>query len=287
MNISASAEPRRVLEFFEEICAIPHGSCNTKSISDYCVRFAKERGLRVRQDEANNVIIVKEASCGYEDAPTVMLQGHLDMVCEKTPDSDFDFEKDGIRLALDGDWLHAENTTLGADNGVAVAMALAFLDDTTLPHPRLEVLLTTDEEIGLDGAKALDMSDLKGRKLINIDSEEEGFITVSCAGGARVQCSLDVTRQTLSGTAIELTITGLLGGHSGVDIDKGRASSNHLMGRLLHTLRTAYDLHLLSLNGGTNDNVIASTTTAQIVVSTADTQGILNAVCAMEKAYQK
>ena len=183
MNLTQDIEPKNVLQAFEALCAIPHGSGNTKAISDYCLHYALERGYEARQDDANNVVIVKPAAPGYEDAPTVILQGHIDMVCEKAPGIDHDFKKDPIRIAVDGDWLHAEGTTLGADDGIAAAVCLAILDDPALSHPRLEMILTSDEEVGLDGAEALDMSGLKGRRLINIDSEEEGTITVTPENG--------------------------------------------------------------------------------------------------------
>ena len=165
-----NVQPVKVMSFFEKICSIPHGSGNTKAISDYCVNFAESRGFWVRQDEMNNVVIVKEASEGYEQAPTLMIQGHLDMVCEKNGDVDFDFEKEGLRLQTKGDFVYAEGTTLGGDDGIAVACALAILDDDTIKHPRLEVIFTTEEEVGMEGALALDMSDLRGEYLINIDS---------------------------------------------------------------------------------------------------------------------
>jgi len=267
MGIMAGYEPEKVLEFFEQICAVPHGSGNTKGISDFCVEFAKQRGLEYFQDETNNVVIIKEATKGYENADTVILQGHIDMVCEKTPDSDFDFLKDGLKLRFDGEWLSAENTTLGGDNGIAVAMAMAILDDNTLEHPRLEVIFTSDEEVGLDGANGLDMTKLKGRKLINMDSEEEGIITVSCAGGARANLSLKVSRKKVEGAVFNIAVGGLLGGHSGVDIHLGRASANRLIGRVLNEIKKNMPVSLVKIKGGSFDNVIASTAEAQVVVS--------------------
>ena len=185
MAVLENLEPKRVFRFFEEMSAIPHGSFNTKAVSDWCVAFAQERGLEYYQDETNNVIIIKEASAGYESAEPVIIQGHLDMVCEKAVDCAKDMAKEGLDLAVDGDWVYAKGTTLGGDDGIAVAMALAALDDESLPHPRLEVILTTEEEVGMEGAAALDVTPIRGRKLINIDSEEEGIFTVSCAGGVR------------------------------------------------------------------------------------------------------
>ena len=179
MKVCEHLQPQKVFSYFEEICQIPHGSRNTKEISDYCVAFAKSQGLKYIQDESNNVIIFKDGSKGYENAEPVIIQGHLDMVCEKESDVEIDFQKDGLKLSVDGDFLFAEGTTLGGDDGIAVAYALALLADDSLEHPPLEVVLTVDEEIGLLGAEAIDLSMLKGRRLLNIDSEEEGIFLTS------------------------------------------------------------------------------------------------------------
>lgn len=249
-------KPEKVMHYFEEICKIPHGSGNVEAISDYCVAFAKDRGLRVRQDELMNVVIVKEASKGYEDAPTVILQGHLDMVCEKNADVDFDFENEGLRLGVLGDYIYAEGTTLGGDDGIAVAMGLAILDDNTLKHPRLEVIFTTEEEVGMDGAQFLDTSDLQGKYMINMDSEEEGSILTSCAGGMRSDLSFSVAFTAAEGIYTKVMIKGLLGGHSGAEIHKMRANANVLMGRVLFDLMQQVDFSVISLNGGMKDNAI-------------------------------
>ena len=213
-------KPEKVMHYFEEICKIPHGSGNMEAISDYCVAFAKDRGLKVRQDELMNVVIVKDATAGYEDAPTVILQGHLDMVCEKNADTEFDFEKDSLKLRVDGDYISAEGTTLGGDDGIAVAMGLAILDDDSLKHPRLEVIFTTEEETGMDGVQFLDTSDLQGRYMINLDSEDEGNILTSCAGGKRSDLSFTAVFVENEGIYTKLNIKGLLGGHSGAEIHK-------------------------------------------------------------------
>lgn len=188
MGVLSGLEPKRVFEIFEELCAIPHGSTHTKAISDWCVEFGKKLGLEWYQDAANNVILIAPATAGYEDAPAVILQGHLDMVCEKEPDCAKDMDAEGLDLFVDGDVIGAKGTTLGSDDGIAVAMALAALEDETLSHPRLEAVLTTEEEIGMLGAAALDVSPLRGRTMLNIDSEVEGVFTVGCAGGSRVSC---------------------------------------------------------------------------------------------------
>ena len=199
MGVLSDLEPKRVFEIFEELCAIPHGSTHTKAISDWCVEFGKKLGLEWYQDAANNVILIAPATAGYEDAPAVILQGHLDMVCEKAPDCGKDMTREGLDLAIDGDFVYAKGTTLGGDDGIAVAMALALLDAKDLPHPPIEAVFTVDEEIGLLGAAALDVSHLRGRRLINIDSEEEGVFTVGCAGGATARCVLPVTRTACAG----------------------------------------------------------------------------------------
>lgn len=264
-KVLTGLEPRGLFNWFEAISAIPHGSGNVTAIGDFCVKFAQERGLRYRRDEAGNIIIWKGASPGREDHPPVIIQGHLDMVCEKEPGSDFDFTKDGLRLAVEGDRIYAEGTTLGGDDGYAVACALAVLDDETLIHPPLEILLTSDEEIGLLGAAALDPSDLKGRMLLNLDSEEEGILTVSCAGGATANIKVPVQTEPAEGNSYQLTLTGLAGGHSGSEIHKGGGNANKLLADALAVLDCAAPLRLVSLTGGAKDNAIPRTATACFV----------------------
>ena len=268
MAVLSGLEPKAVFEYFEKLCAVPHGSGNTKQISDLCVGFAKELGLRWRQDEANNVVIWKDASPGCEDAPAVILQGHIDMVCVKTEDCAKDMAREGLDLRTDGEWVWAERTSLGGDNGIAVAMILAILADGRLPHPPLEAVFTVDEEVGLEGAFALDCSDLKGRKLVNLDSEEEGVFTVSCAGGVRVDCFLPGVKAPLNGEAgYEISLEGLLGGHSGAEIHKGRASANQVMGRVLYSaMERIPGLRLADIRGGKFDNVICSRNHARAAV---------------------
>jgi len=267
MGVLSELQPKKVFEFFEQLCAIPHGSGNTKQISDFCVAFAAERGLKYYQDDLNNVVIFKDASKGCEHAEPVILQGHLDMVCKKEDASDFDFNSDGLRLIIDGDWLTADGTTLGGDDGAAIAIALAVLDSDDLIHPAIEAVFTVDEETGMEGAAGLDTSILRAKRMINIDSEDEGVLTVSCAGGCRVNCVLPVTREDNNLCQYRITISGLLGGHSGIEIDRGRASSNQLMGRLLHAASKSVSLAIVDLFGGTLDNVIPSLTTADIAIN--------------------
>ncbi len=253
MRVLENLNPQRVFHYFEQLCSIPHGSGNTAAISDYCESFAKERGLFCLRDEIGNIIIKKPAAAGYESSPAVILQGHLDMVCEKNADCAKDMGKEGISVMHDGEWVFADGTTLGADNGIAVAMVLAILEDKTASHPEIEALFTVDEETGMFGAIALDASNLKGKMLINIDSEDEGVLTVSCAGGARTGFSFDLDREKNENPAYKIEISGLKGGHSGVEIDKGGINADILMGKLLSEL---CDVRLCSISGGLKDNAI-------------------------------
>ncbi len=252
MRVLENIEPKKVFWYFEELCSVPHGSGDTKRISDYCVEFAKSHGFDFSQDEHNNVVIRKPASKGFEDRPTVILQGHLDMVCEKDADVDFDFSADGLNLMIDGDFVTAKGTTLGGDDGIAVAMALAILDDKNAKHPALEVLFTTDEETGMYGADGLDPSLLTGKILINADSEDEGVLTVGCAGGARAEIALPIDF-TEEKETVKITVSGLIGGHSGVEIHKNRYNANKILAELLSGLP---HFNLADIRGGAKDNVI-------------------------------
>lgn len=260
-------EPREVFDFFQKIASIPHGSFNTKELSDYLVDFAKERNLEYYQDEVGNVIISKPATAGYEDSDPVMIQGHIDMVCEQTPDSKIDMTKDGLELYIDGDMLRAKDTTLGGDDGIAVAMALAILDKDCYKHPKLDCVFTVDEEVGLIGAAAIDVSKIEARKMINIDSEEEGVITVSCAGGVSATAIIPINREEKEGLIYKIGIDGLLGGHSGIEIGKEHGNANILMGRVLYELANKVDYKLIEVNGGNKDNAICKKTDAKIVIS--------------------
>ncbi len=268
MGVLSGLEPREVFDYFEQLCAVPHGSGNTAAASDLCVAFAQAHGLRCRREACGNVVIWKKASPGCEGAAPVILQGHLDMVCAKTDDCPKDMAKEGLDLRTDGTWVWADKTSLGGDDGIAVAMILAILADDTLVHPPLEAVFTVEEETGMDGAAALDVSDLKGRKLLNLDSEIEGVFTVSCAGGMRSDCLLPAAMTAATGmTGFTLTVAGLQGGHSGADIHRGRGSANQLMGRVLYgALEAVPGLRLASLNGGQFDNVICSRCTAAVAV---------------------
>ena len=266
MMLSEELYPQRVFYYFEQIAAIPHGSRNTKAISDFLVNFAKEHNLVWYQDENNNVVIVKEASAGYEAADPIIIQGHMDMVCEKEKGVDIDFEKDGLKLYIDGDFLKAEGTTLGGDDGIAVAYALALLDSQEIAHPKLEVVITVDEEIGMLGADAIDLSMLTGHTMLNIDSDVEGSFLTGCAGGMAVNVTLPIKRVMQSGEKVALTITGLEGGHSGSEIDKEHGNANILMGRLLRALFEETPFGIISLAGGLKDNAIPRECVTELLV---------------------
>ena len=288
MRVCEQLKPKKVFEYFEDLCKIPHGSGNTKEISDYCVSFAQSHGLKYIQDEDNNVIIFKDGSKGYENAEPVIIQGHLDMVCEKESGVEIDFEKDGLKLYVDGDFLKAEGTTLGGDDGIAVAYALSILDDDSLEHPPLEIVLTVDEEIGLLGAESVDLSMLKGKKLLNIDSEEEGIFLTSCAGGLGAACELPVTRTEQEGVCYEIKVTGLQGGHSGAEIHKERGNAIVLMGRVLQTLNTVIPLVIEHLEGGLKDNAIPRETTAVIMLdSQSQEQELYSQIEELEQNLKK
>lgn len=260
-------KPEKLFHFFEDISAIPRGSANEKAISDYLVAFAEERNLWYHRDALFNVIIKKPASAGAKEKPAVMLQGHTDMVCEKLVGVAHDFTTDPLDLIIKDGVLSANGTTLGGDNGAAVACMLAILDDDTLTHPALECVFTTQEEIGLNGAEALDKSLLSARTMINLDSEDEGVATVSCAGGLRFALTRPITRSKKEGMLLHLEATGLLGGHSGTDINKEHQNANLLMARMINHLFHNTDALLVDFNGGTKDNAIPRETSATLFYS--------------------
>lgn len=267
MNVLSGLEPREVFRYFEEICQIPHGSGNTKAISDYLKEFAIAHQLHYRQDEYQNVIIWKAATPGYESCPTVMLQGHMDMVCEKEEDCGKNMETEGLDLFVDRDVIGAHGTTLGGDDGIAVAMMLAVLDQDDICHGPLECVFTVDEEVGLKGALGLDTSDLKAVYMINIDSEKDKVLTVSCAGSIRVFFKFPLQREQFEGKALTISIDGLQGGHSGEEIHLGRANANVLLGRLLYEISRVTDLRIAEIKGGTKENAIPRSAGARILVA--------------------
>lgn len=279
MSVLEGRQPEKVFYYFEELAAIPHGSYHTKAISDYCVEFAKKRELEVYQDAYNNVIIIKEATAGYEDAEPMMIQGHLDMVCEKESDCEIDFETEGLRLYTDGDFLRAKGTTLGGDDGIAIAYALAILDSTDIAHPRLECIFTVDEEVGMLGAEKIDLSMLKGHRMLNIDSDVEGSFTVGCAGGVTAECRLPVSYEEAEGISYTIKLSGLQGGHSGAEIDKGRANAIVEIGRVLKRIEDSAEIGIVSLNGGLKDNAIPREVLSEVLVA-ADQTAAFEAVIA-------
>lgn len=287
MGVLSNLEPQKVFYYFEEITKIPHGSGNVEQISNYLADFARERGLFYIQDELKNIVIVKEASAGYEGEPPVILQGHMDMVAVKRPDCDIDMKKEGLRAAVRGDEIYAEGTSLGGDDGIAVAYSLALLDDDTLRHPRLEVILTVDEEVGMDGARGIDLSMLTGSRMINLDSEEEGIFLTSCAGGARVKCNLPLHTVRRDGQAVEVTLGGLQGGHSGAEIHKERGNANCLLGRVLYRLTEKIPVCLCELDGGLADNAIPREASALLMVDEKDWAEFGNILKTVETELQE
>ena len=261
----AGLQPANVFGYFEKICSIPHGSRNTALIADYLEAFAKEHEITYIRDEHNNVIFFQEGTCGMENHAPVIIQGHSDMVCEKDADCPIDMAVEGLDLAHDGNYVFAKGTTLGGDDGIAIAYALAILADKSIPHPPLEVVIPGDEEIGMLGAAEIDLSMLKGRTLLNIDSEEEGIFTVSCAGGCRATLTLDVERRAVYGPCIRLNVDGLQGGHSGVEIHKNRANANKVMGEFMSRIQKLMPLCLTSFSGGSKDNAITRSCQATLV----------------------
>ncbi|MBD5534009.1 MAG: aminoacyl-histidine dipeptidase [Lachnospiraceae bacterium] len=287
MGVLTGLYPQRVFDYFEELTRIPRGSGNEKAVSDYLVSFAKEHDLFYVQDTANNVIIIKEASAGYETEEPIIMQGHMDMVAVKDADCPLSLEHDALALAVEGDTIYAKGTSLGGDDGIALAYALAILEDETLCHPRLEAVFTTDEEVGMNGAAAIDLSVLKGRRLLNIDSEEEGILTVGCAGGVRVHSVIPVKRERRRGILARVHIHGLQGGHSGAEIHKQRGNANCLMGRFLLELIRRMPYAIVSLSGGTKDNAIPIEAAAELVIAVKEKETLLSAAEEYERILQK
>lgn len=279
MNILQSLEPKKVFEYFEAISNIPRGSGNEKGISDYLLNFGKSLGLESIQDKALNVIIKKPGTKGYENAPTVIIQGHMDMVCEKNNGVEHDFEKDPLKLRIVDDYIYATDTTLGADNGIAVAYAMAILASNDIPHPPIEVLITTDEETGMSGAMAINKEHIDGKILINLDNEEEGYLLVSCAGGIRSTATLNIEKQDIKDKKlIKINISGLKGGHSGMDIIKERGNSNKILGRVLKGLSKEVEFNIVKLNGGSKNNAIPREAEAVITINSSDEKTVIDVI---------
>lgn len=286
-NISQAT---RVLDIFKDMSQIPRESGNEKAVSDYIVNFAKQLGLEVVQDDVWNVIVKKAATPGYENRPTVIMQGHIDMVCVKDLNSNHDFAKDPIANIIEGEWMHADHTTLGADNGMGCAMILAILEDKKQPHGPIQALFTTNEETGMDGAFALKEGDVSGDYLLNLDTEVEHEFTVSCAGGCHVNVSIPLLRENnLPGynAALSISVQGLQGGHSGIEIIEQRANANQILARVLYDLEKQYSLNLASFQGGIKHNAIPSKAVATITVRPEDVPAIKTLLAFYEKQYQQ
>lgn len=279
--ITAGLKPEKVFRYFEQLSQIPRGSHNEKEVSDFLYHFGQSLGLDCIQDDIMNVIIKKPGTAGYENAPTVILQGHMDMVCEKNADTVHDFTTDPLKLFIDGDLLKADGTTLGADNGIAVAYAMALLDANDIKHPPLEVIITVEEETGMGGVIGFKKENVTGKIMINIDSEEEGVFFASCAGGVRANIHLPVERKAFEGTAYEIMIKDLKGGHSGLNIKDGRGNAIKLLGRLLNELEMPYDL--IEIFGGSKPNAIPREATAVIACTSFD--ALKSQIEALENKY--
>lgn len=265
MAVLEGLEPERVFYYFEEISKIPRGSYHEKAISDYLVEFAKRRDLTVYQDDLYNVVMLVPASEGYEKEEPIILQGHMDMVCEKKEGTDINMEQDGITLMHDDRYIYAKDTTLGGDDGIAVAYMLAIAENDDIPHPPLEMIITVSEEVGMEGANSIDLSMLKGHRMLNLDSEEEGIFLSSCAGGLSTHSKIPVSFQMSEPLKwYELSVSGLLGGHSGCEIHKGRANANRLLGRVLFELEKEITFYVAGMEGGRKDNVIPFSAVALI-----------------------
>ena len=279
MNILQNLEPKKVFEYFEAISNIPRGSGNEKEISDYLLNFGKSLGFESIQDKALNVIIKKPGTKGYENAPTVIIQGHMDMVCEKNNGVEHDFEKDPLKLRIVDDYIYATDTTLGADNGIAVAYAMAILASNDIPHPPIEVLITTDEETGMSGAMAINKDHIDGKILINLDNEEEGYLLVSCAGGIRSTATLNIEKQDVKDKkVVKISISGLKGGHSGMDIIKERGNSNKILGRVLKGLSREVNFNIVNLNGGSKNNAIPREAEAVITINSSYENTVIDVI---------
>ena len=270
MSDVSKLAPQEVFRYFKEISDVPRSSSHNEKISAYLVNFAKEHELEYYQDESGNVIIWKDGTPGYENSDMVMIQGHMDIVAEKTEDSTHDFQNDPLELIVDGDTLTANKTTLGADDGAAIAMGLALLDSTDIPHPPLEFIATVDEEIGMLGAYALDGSKIRSRKVINIDSEEEGIITVGCAGAVDIFTSFPADKKLVNGVKYKYVVDGLLAGHSGLDIHQERANAGQIVARLFLDAREKAELNIVSINGGRATNVILGKVEGEVIVAASD-----------------
>lgn len=283
-KVLTNLEPQNVFKHFEALTQIPRESGNEQAVSDYVVKFAKKLGLEVIQEQSLNVIITKPATKGYENRKTVIIQGHLDIVCVKEDGYEFDFSKDPIPIVIDGDWIKTKGTTLGGDNGIALAMAMAILEDKDIEHPEIKVLLTVEEETGMTGVHELNPDNISGDILINLDAEEEGILLASCAGGVNNIVTLDLNKRPVkNNTAFTLVLKGLIGGHSGVEIHKRRANAITTLGRILSILDNKIDFELAQIRGGDKMNAIPNRAKAVIVINNYDNENLKSSLLAIEK----
>ncbi|WP_033152654.1 aminoacyl-histidine dipeptidase [Pseudobutyrivibrio ruminis] len=285
MAVLSNCKPERVFHYFEEICNIPHPSYHEEKISAYLVDFAKAHNLEYYQDDLYNVIMIKEASEGMENASPIILQGHMDMVAEQDDDCKKDMLTEGLDLEIVDGFVTAKGTTLGGDDGIAVAMALAILEDEELKHPRIEVIITVSEEVGMEGAAGIDVSMLKGRKLLNLDSEEEGHFLAGCAGGCRVDVEFPVKKESLKGALVSIEVKNCTGGHSGAEIDKGRANASYVANRVLAAGLEAGEVCIVDLVGGTKDNAIPRATSAKVVTTPAAIEAMTKEAAAIKNEF--
>ena len=285
--MDASITP--ILDYFDQINAIPRCSKSEQRIREWLSRWAAERNLETNGDAAGNLVVQVPASAGCEQAPTIVIQGHMDMVCEKTPDASHDFTQDPIRSHMEGEWLTADKTTLGADNGIAIAYALALAEDRDVIHPPLELLFTVDEESGLTGVKQMDPGLIKGRRLINLDSEDEGIFTIGCAGGEDTRLTMTLQPEPLPAdfACMRLVVGGLRGGHSGIDIHKQRANANRLLARTLDQIQRKTACRLVHLTGGSRHNAIARDAAAVFAIESGANGTVAQLVGEMEATLKQ
>lgn len=286
INVILNYEPINVMKYFEEICAIPHGSGNAKAISDYLMDFAASHDLDAIQDDLNNVIIFKKATEDKKDSEGVILQGHIDMVAVKEEWCDKNLDTDGLDLEVKDGFISAKGTSLGGDDGIAVAYAMAVLAADDISHPDITAIFTVDEEVGMLGAAAIDLSDVKSRLMLNIDSEDEGIFLISCAGGATADCNLPVEMKSQEGAGYEVVFSGFAGGHSGVEIHKNRVNTNVLSGRLMMELSEIMPYSVAELSGGEKDNAIAKITKIVFVIPEECTDEFEKKITEFEKVIK-
>lgn len=288
MRVLSNLEPQNVFYYFEELSRIPQGeNFNCKLISDYCVKFAEKKNLSCVQDALYNIIIKKPGTQGYEYSKPIILQGHLDMVCEKYPESTHDFAAEGLDLCVDGNWVYAKETTLGADNRIAIAMILAILDSNDIAHPPIEAIFTVDEEGEMSGAEYIDLSSIEGERMLNLDLAEDTLITVGSAGGISCEVTIPVAFEEATGHVLHIDIRGLLGGHSGAVIHLQRGNAVKMMGRLINHLAKEIDLNVVSISGTGKENAVSVNANAEILLKEADVEKAQTMISEMQHLWME